>query len=116
MKKLIFFIAAMALGYSAFANSVSAKKAKQNIVKVEISEDGFIPAKINVQKGEDLVLLITRKTNNTCVKELKTANQANEVPLPLNKEVEFKVGKLDKTGDVKLLCGMNMTAGVITVM
>jgi plastocyanin domain-containing protein len=116
MKKFICVITSLILGSSACAKEITNKKTMQKKVKVEISEDGFKPAKIDAKKGEDLVLLVTRKTDKTCLKELKTINGSGEVKLPLNKEVEFKVGKLNTAGDVKLLCGMDMTAGIITVL
>jgi plastocyanin domain-containing protein len=92
------------------------KITSQKTVKVEISEDGFKPANIKVNKGEDLVLLVTRKTDKTCMKELKNLDGSGQVKLPLNKEVKFEVGSSNKSGDVKILCGMDMTAGVITVL
>ena len=116
MKKLLSVVTTLILGTSAFAHEGHHEKETKKTIKVEITEDGFNPAKINAHKGEDLVLLVTRKTDKTCMKELKSRDGSSLVKLPLNKEVEFNVGKLDKAGDIKLLCGMDMTAGVVTVM
>ena len=62
-----------------------------------------------------MTLIITRKTDKTCMTELKNINGKGKTELPLNKEVRFTVGRLDKTGEIKLLCGMSMKAGVISV-
>lgn len=88
----------------------------EKVVKVKISEDGFQPAQIEVKKGENLVLMVTRTTDKTCMKELKAVKGTGQTDLPLNKEVRFDVGALEKSGEVKLLCGMDMTAGVVKVL
>ena len=116
MKKILVVITSLALGASSLASDGSYEKDKQKIVKVEISEDGFKPAKIKAQKGEKLVLLVTRKTDKTCMKELKKIDGSGQVKLPLNKEIRFNLGQLNKAGEIKLLCGMGMKAGVIAVM
>lgn len=90
--------------------------AHENVVKVTIGDSGFKPAKIQAKAGEDLVLMITRTTEKTCVTELKNVNGKGETELPLNKEVRFNVGHLKKASEITLLCGMNMKAGVVTVL
>lgn len=88
---------------------------KEKTVKVIISEEGFVPAQIEGKQGDDLVLLVTRTTDKTCVTELKNRNGVGETKLPLNKEVRFRVGPLTKAGEIQLLCGMDMKAGVVKV-
>ena len=110
MKKM-----AIAIGFLLFAGNVFATDMQTKKVKVEIGDQGFKPAQIEVKKGENLILMITRTTDSTCVKELKNASGSKQVELPLNKEVKFEFGQLDKPGKVKILCGMDMTAGVVAV-
>lgn len=120
MKKLFVIIASLLAAGASFAHegkhTAHKKSAKEKTVKVTISEDGFKPAQIEGQKGEDLVLLVTRTTDKTCMTELKNVNGKGETKLPLNKEVRFQVGHLDKSGDIKLLCGMDMKAGIVKVL
>ncbi len=116
MKRITFILIVLMFGNSVFAFEATHNEKSKKTVKVEIDEDGFKPAKIKVHKGEELVLLVTRKTDKTCMKELKNADGTNQVKLPLNKEVMFKVGSLNESGEVKLLCGMDMTAGIISVL
>lgn len=116
MKNIIAIFIGLSLSLSSIALGATGDEKKSRAVKVEITEDGFKPAKIKAHKGEELVLLVTRKTDKTCMKELKTLDGTGEVKLPLNNEVRFEVGRLNKKGDIKLLCGMDMKAGVISVM
>lgn len=117
MKKLILILASLGFMSPSFAHSHEGKShGDEKVVKVEINEDGFKPGKIKAKKGEELVLMVTRTTDKTCMKELKNPNGSGQVELPLNKEVRFEVGKLEKAGEVKLLCGMDMTAGVVQVL
>ena len=48
--------------------------------------------------------------------ELKNVNGTGETKLPLNKEVRFQVGPLNKSGEINLLCGMDMKAGVVEIL
>ncbi len=120
MKKLIVIITSILAAGASFAgegNRAAQKKStKEKAVKVTISEDGFKPSQIEGQKGENLVLLVTRTTDKTCMTELKNVNGNGETKLPLNKEVRYQVGQLDKAGEIKLLCGMNMKAGIVKVL
>lgn len=115
MKNLYLIVILSAVGYLSHAHEGSHDKKSERKVKIEISENGFKPARIEAHKGENLILLVTRKTDKTCMTELKGLNGLKNLKLPLNKEVEFKVGKLSKTGDIQLLCGMDMKAGVVSV-
>lgn len=89
---------------------------KEKTVKVTIGEDGFKPSQIDGKKGDNIILLVTRTTDKTCMTELKNINGKGQTKLPLNKEVQYKVGLLDKAGEIKILCGMDMKAGVIKVL
>jgi plastocyanin domain-containing protein len=86
-------------------------------IDVKVTENGFEPDKISVQKDEQVTLVFTRKTDSTCAKQVlfdpgdgKPINQ----DLPLDKPVPISV-KFPKTGEVRYACDMNMIAGVITV-
>ena len=88
----------------------------EKAVKVEIGKMGFkAETELNFKPNENIVLNITRTTNNTCMKELKHPKTGKLVKLPMNKEVKFEIGFYEKPIEVKLLCGMGMKAGVIQV-
>ena len=123
MKKVLLFLIVLSfasVGYSHGDEDHSAKKMKQSmgktkVVEVEIGKKGFQPAKIDLKKGENLVLNVTRKTNKTCMKKLKHPVSGQLVDLPKDQMVEIVVGSFDEKKKMDLLCGMGMKAGVVQV-
>lgn len=102
MKKLIFGMIAI-LG----ATSAMAKTPSQTI-KVEVTEAGFVPNSISVAPGTDVILEVTRKTNETCSKDIQVpSKKVGKTDLPLGKPVLIALGKLNQ-GEIKFGCGMNM--------
>ena len=115
MTRLTVIILTLLLGVAATADQ-GKKNQELKTVKVEIGKDGFQPAKIKAKAGEHLVLLVTRTTDSTCMKALKKEGDSKQVELPLDQEVRFDVGLLQKEANIKLLCGMDMTAGRVEVL
>ncbi len=83
-------------------------------VDMQVTEDGFVPAKIKAQKGEKLRLVVTRKTDRTCAKELVIKEHGINTKLPLDKAVTIEVTP-KQSGELKYACGMDMITGVIFV-
>jgi plastocyanin domain-containing protein len=83
-------------------------------VEMQVTEDGFVPAKIKANKGEKLRLVITRKTDRTCAKEIVIKEAGINTPLPLEKKVTVDVTP-KKSGELKYACGMDMITGIIFV-
>jgi plastocyanin domain-containing protein len=83
-------------------------------VEMQVTEDGYVPAKIKAAKGEKLRLVITRKTDRTCAKEIVIREAGINTPLPLNKPVTVEVTP-KKSGELKYACGMDMISGVIFI-
>jgi plastocyanin domain-containing protein len=83
-------------------------------VEMQVTEDGFVPAKIKANKGEKLRLVITRKTDRTCAKEIVIKEAGINTKLPLQKTVTVEVTP-KKSGELKYACGMDMITGVIFV-
>ena len=99
----------------ACAGKSSAAQPTSGAVTMEVTEAGYVPAKIAVKKGEPLKLLITRKTDSTCAKEIVLDEYKINTPLPLNQQVTVAFTP-DKSGELKFGCSMNkMVSGVITV-
>ncbi len=94
----------------------SGKKAPEKM-EIAVTDKGFEPDKLTVKKGEPVELVFTRKTDQTCIKEVVLdtgAAKKVQKPLPLNKPVVIKT-KFTKAGDLKYACGMNMFSGTVTV-
>jgi plastocyanin domain-containing protein len=83
-------------------------------VEMTVTEDGYVPSKIKAQKGEKLRLVITRKTDRTCAKEIVIKDAGINTPLPLDKTVTVEVTP-KKSGELKYACGMDMITGIIFV-
>ena len=118
MKK-IFLTLMLFFGFAAVAGHADGKEEKHphvHPVKVEIGKKGFKSEKpLNFKKGEEIVLDITRTTKKTCMTEIQHPKTKKTVELPLNKETRINLGSYTEAKEIKLLCGMNMTAGVVHV-
>lgn len=83
-------------------------------VAVELTEQGFVPSEIPAKAGRPITLVVTRKTDMTCAKEIVFADLGVEKALPLNQAVEVTVTPT-KAGDLRFACGMDMVAGKLVV-
>lgn len=98
-----------------------AKAAAGRTVELAVTEDGFEPGLVKVKKGEPVTLMVTRKTDATCAKELvidgadvKGGKELRQA-LPLNAPVRFTFTPV-KEGELRYGCGMGkMMGGVLTV-
>ena len=121
MKCILTTIILIGMGSMSFADHSgegehSHHKKTERVVKVEIGSKGFqAVTPLNFQPKENIVLNITRTTDKTCMKSLKHPKTGKLIKLPINKEVRFEIGEYSKPQEVKLLCGMGMKAGVISV-
>lgn len=86
--------------------------APARVVQLSVTDDGFVPAQVAAKRGQPLKLVITRKTEHTCAKEVRVAGQSRK--LPLNQPVEIELTP-DKSGKIRYACAMDMVAGVLVV-
>lgn len=83
-------------------------------INLVVTEKGFEPSIINVKKGTNVVLKVTRKTNSTCATQIDIPSKKISMELPLNEPVIVKLGKVEQ-GEIKFGCGMDMVTGVVFV-
>ena len=84
-------------------------------VEVAVTEEGFVPSRIPAKAGKPLTLVVTRKTDKTCAREILFAGQEGKTELPLGKAVEV-VYTPKAAGEIKFGCAMGMMiAGVLAV-
>jgi plastocyanin domain-containing protein len=89
--------------------------AKGGVVRLQVTDRGFEPGRVKVKRGEPLKLLVTRKTDETCAKELVLDEYGIHVKLPLNEEVAIAFTPT-KSGELTYGCAMNkMISGVLAV-
>jgi plastocyanin domain-containing protein len=82
---------------------------------IKVTEDGYVPEKLTVKKGEPVRLVVTRVTDATCATELLIEGTSIKTKLPLNKAVNIDWTPT-KSGSVKYGCAMGMmVSGVLLV-
>jgi plastocyanin domain-containing protein len=109
------FVAVIAVaGASALAKSADGKKGQEQVVTMQVTSEGFVPAQVKVKAGQPVKLIVTRKTDVTCAKEIVIKEFGINKPLPLNQPVEITFTPT-KPGQVRYACAMDMIAGVIIV-
>jgi plastocyanin domain-containing protein len=101
-------------GASALAKGRDQKRAPEQLVAMEVTTEGFVPAQVKVKVGQPVKLVVTRKTDITCAKEIVIKDYGINKPLPLNQPVEVTFTPV-KPGQVRYACGMDMISGVIIV-
>ena len=83
-------------------------------VAVEVTQDGFVPNEIPAKVGRPITLVVTRKTDLTCAKQIVFADLGVTKDLPLDQPVEVTVTP-KKSGDLGFACGMDMVTGKLVV-
>ncbi len=113
MRHHLLLPALAALSLALPARAADAKKPGKT-VQVTVTEDGYVPDRIEARKGEPLTLVITRKTDRTCATELVVKEYGIHQPLPLGKAATVTFTPT-RSGQVKYACAMDMIAGTLVV-
>ena len=108
-------LASLFAGLLAGACGSQPTQAQDGTITMQVTEAGFVPDHLKVKKGQPVKLLITRKTDQTCAKEIVIDENNVHAKLPLNQAVTVAFTPT-KSGELKYGCGMNkMVSGVLTV-
>ena len=115
MKRLFgsLVLAAMLASALTAANSAPSR-AREQRVAIAVTSRGFEPAALHVKAGELVLLVVTRKTDRTCVRDIVLKDYGIKQPLALNKPVEIRFTPR-KPGAIRYACGMDMVAGSLIV-
>jgi plastocyanin domain-containing protein len=108
------FAGMVIVGASALAKPSEGKAAQEQVVSIEVTTAGFVPVQVKVKAMQPVKLVVTRKTDQTCAKEIVIKDLGIRKPLPLNQPVEITFTPT-KPGTIRYACAMNMVTGVITV-
>jgi plastocyanin domain-containing protein len=89
--------------------------AQDGAIHMSVTTSGFEPSNIKAKKGVPLKLVITRKTDQTCAKEIVIDEYDIHAKLPLNTPVTVAFTP-NKSGQLRYGCAMNkMVSGVLTI-
>src|SRR5262245_38077861 len=83
-------------------------------IDVAATAEGYVPATVDVKKGETVVLRFKRTTKSDCLAQVVIPKLGIKADLPLEQPVEVVV-KAEQEGDIEFACGMNMVRGKIHV-
>ena len=83
-------------------------------VAVEVTADGFTPKEIPAKVGQPITLVVTRKTDLTCARQIVFADMGIEKDLPMNQAVEVTLTP-NRQGELRFACDMDMVAGKLIV-
>lgn len=102
---------------SAAAGSAAPKAADPSKLDIAVTDKGFEPDNVEVSAGKPVTLVFTRKTDDTCIKQVVlTMDDGKKVlkDLPLNTPVEL-AATFPKPGKLGFACGMDMMKGTVVV-
>ena len=92
----------------------SADAAREQRVKISVTEKGFVPAVVTVQAGRPVTLLVTRRVERTCVTGFVLKTHGIDEKLPLGKTVVIHFTP-ESPGELIYACPMDMYHGKIVV-
>jgi plastocyanin domain-containing protein len=82
--------------------------------ELTVTDAGFAPNSITVPAGKPVTLVVTRKTDQTCAKEIAFPEQGILKPLPLNVAIEIQLPASSRR-EITYKCGMDMLSGKVVV-
>jgi plastocyanin domain-containing protein len=88
--------------------------AEARTIELSVTKNGFEPDRVKVTKGVPLKLVVTRRTDETCAKEIVIPDENIKADLPLNKPVTLTFTP-KRAGELQYSCGMGMYTGVLVV-
>jgi plastocyanin domain-containing protein len=83
-------------------------------IQLTVTDAGFEPAQVTVEKDRPIALTITRKTEQTCAKDIVFKGMDVKKDLPLNEAVRIEL-PAQPSGTVEYACGMDMIKGSLVV-
>ena len=109
MRKIFLLLPAIVL-----AAGCAAPGGKATVVHVTVTDNGFEPEYVTVEKGKPATLVITRKVEATCATEAVFAANGSKFPLPLNQDVSIPI-ETAAAETLRYACGMDMYHGAVVV-
>ena len=83
-------------------------------VAITVTDAGFVPAEVKVDKDRPIRLTVTRKTDATCAREMIFKEVAVKQDLPLDQAVTVDL-PAQPSGTLHYACSMDMIKGTVVV-
>lgn len=99
--------------FSPWHSSAVAQQEDAQTASVIITDKGFEPASLKLKAGVRAKVSFTRKTDETCAKEVVLKDYGINQKLPLNETVTVEF--TPRKGEFAFGCGMNMLKGKLIV-
>jgi plastocyanin domain-containing protein len=91
------------------------RPAGEQRIELTVTDAGFEPSPVVVKAGQQVTLVVTRQTENTCAREIVIKDHGIEAKLPLGKPVAIAFTP-KRTGELIYGCAMDqMIRGVLLV-
>ncbi|PYM08283.1 MAG: cupredoxin domain-containing protein [Candidatus Rokuibacteriota bacterium] len=112
MRLALVLLALVAVIAMAGCNQEQKSPAGPQLVRLAVTDRGFEPPRAEVPRGQAFTLVVTRKTDQTCAKEILIPALNERRTLPLNQAVRINVpnGVADT---LNYICGMHMLGGTV---
>ena len=112
MRPLFMLLALFAALGTESCSSGQKSTANSGDVQLAVTERGFEPARATVPRGQAFTLVVTRKTDQICAREILIPALNEHRALPLNQAVRIQVpnGVADT---LNYVCQMHMIGGTI---
>jgi plastocyanin domain-containing protein len=83
-------------------------------VSIAVTDEGFTPSKVRLEKGKPATLVFTRTSAHTCAERVKFKALHVDEALPLQTPVSINV-PTDTAQTLAFTCGMDMYASSVVV-
>jgi len=84
------------------------------VVELRVTEKGFEPAEVVLERGEAVKLVITRTTEETCARRILVEGQGIDAALPLGQAVTLPLLPR-RSGPIHYACAMGKIGGLLIV-
>jgi plastocyanin domain-containing protein len=113
MKPVLILLVLIAVLLTAGCNGgPKATRAGSSEVQLTVTDAGFVPARVEVPRSQAFTMVVTRKTDQTCVKEILIPALNERRTLPLNQAVRIDVSN-GVTDTLNYICNEHMIGGTI---
>ncbi len=83
-------------------------------VHVQVTDDGYVPAKVTFKQGQPAVLVMKRVSDSTCATEAIFVETGLKYDLPLDEDVRISI-PTDRKGTFHYACGLARFSGEVVV-